>query len=159
MKPEPCRPPSGVCVSIVRPSAEDAADVASLDSHIPLNRLADCLRQGFCLALREDSGNGRPHRTVGILRYSLFWQTIPFLDLLLLEEAYRRRGFGRAMMAEWEADLHRQGYAYAMTSTQADEDAFRFYEKLGYRKVGGFFPPGQEAEELFYLKNLREGTD
>lgn len=40
-----------------------------------------------------------------------------------------------------------RGYKYVMTSTQADEDAWKFYEKLSYHKVGGFFPPEQEAEE------------
>ena len=48
------------------------------------------------------------------------------------------------------------GYKYVMTSTQADEDAWGFYEKLGYRKVGGFLPPEQEAEEWMYVKELRE---
>ena len=37
---------------------------------------------------------------------------------------------------------------------QGDEDAWKFYEKLGYHKVGGFFPPEQEAEEWMYIKEL-----
>ena len=37
---------------------------------------------------------------VGILRYQLFWETIPFLTLLLLKEAHRRQGFGRAIRTE-----------------------------------------------------------
>ena len=47
-----------------------------------------------------------------------------------------------------------RGYKYVMTSTQADENAWKFYEKLGYHKVGGFFPPEQEAKEWMYLKRL-----
>ena len=91
---------------------------------------------------------------VGVLRYSLFWETIPFLDLLYLEEAYRNRGFGTELMHEWESAMAVRGYGYVMTSTQADEDAWRFYEKLGYRKVGGFYPPKQNAEEWMYAKAL-----
>lgn len=37
---------------------------------------------------------------------------------------------------------------------QADEDAWEFYGKLGYRKVGEFFPPEQEAEEWMYVREL-----
>ena len=48
-----------------------------------------------------------------------------------------------------------RGYKYVMTSTQADEDAWKFYEKLGYHKVGGFLPPEQKAEEWIYLKQLK----
>ena len=47
------------------------------------------------------------------------------------------------------------GYAYTMLSTQADETAKFFYEKLGYRRVGAFLPPKQDAEEILYLKQIQ----
>ena len=43
------------------------------------------------------------------------------------------------------------GYKYVMTSTQADEDAWKFYEKIGYHRIGGFVPPEQETEEWMYI--------
>ena len=122
---------------------------ARLDGHIPRVRLVESIAQGRVYLWKDDTGVVR-----GLLRYSLFWQTIPFLDLIYLEEGYRRRGIGREMMAFWEAEMRAQGYASVMTSTQADEEAWKFYEALGYRKVGGFFPPEQEAEEWIYLKNF-----
>lgn len=61
---------------------------------------------------------------------------------------------GTQMMHEWETAMAIRGYKYVMTSTQADENAWKFYEKLGYHKVGGFFPPEQEAKEWMYLKRL-----
>ena len=131
--------------------SKDIQTIAKLDSHIPLSRLEDCIRNGQLYVLKDCQ------TVVGILRYSLFWQTIPFLDLLYLEEAYRGRGFGTEMMREWEKAMALRGHKYVMTSTQADEDAWRFYEKLGYKKVGGFFPPEQDAEELMYLKQLENG--
>ena len=75
-------------------------------------------------------------------------------DLLYIDEAYRNCGFGTQMMRAWESHMEACGYKYTMTSTQADEDAWKFYEKLGYHKVGGFFPPEQEAEEWMYIKTL-----
>ena len=80
--------------------------------------------------------------------------TKPFLDLLYIDEAYRGKGYGSQMMSEWEQSMKIRGYKYVMTSTQADETAWRFYEKLGYRKVGGFLPPEQDADEWIYLKQL-----
>ena len=139
---------------------KDKQKIAKLDSHIPSPRLGECVWNGQVYVLKDDSikNGGQNHRVkdpvVGVLRYSLFWQTIPFLDLLYIDEAYRNRGFGTQMMREWEAYLVGLGYKYAMTSTQADEDAWKFYEKLGYHKVGGFFPPEQEAEEWMYIKEL-----
>ena len=139
---------------------KDKQDIAKLDSHIPSSCLDECIRNGQVYVLREDptANGGRNNRlkgaVVGVLRYSLFWQTIPFLDLIYLDEAYRNRGLGTELMRKWEADMASRGYKFVMTSTQADEDAWLFYEKLGYYKVGGFFPPEQEAEELMYVKEL-----
>ncbi|MBQ7922046.1 MAG: GNAT family N-acetyltransferase [Clostridia bacterium] len=139
--------------------------IAKLDRHIPSPRLGECIGNGRVYVLKDDSvkNGGQNHRLkdpiVGVLRYSLFWQTIPFLDLLYIDESYRRMGYGTKMMREWENDMARCGYQYVMTSTQADEDAWRFYEKLGYQRVGGFFPPEQEAEEWMYSKQLGEVSE
>ena len=140
--------------------SQDQQNIARLDTHIPSSRLGECIGNGQIYILKDDSikNGGQNHRlkdpVVGVLRYSLFWQTIPFLDLLYIDEAYRNQGFGTAMVHEWEKAMATCGYEYVMTSTQADELAWRFYEKLGYRKIGEFFPPEQKAEEWMYLKRL-----
>ena len=141
---------------------KDKQKIAKLDRHIPSPRLGECILNDQVYVLKDDSikNGGQNHRVkdpvVGVLRYSLFWQTIPFLDLLYIDEAYRNRGFGTQMMQKWESLMAIRGYKYVMTSTQADETAWSFYEKLGYRKVGGFLPPEQEADEWIYLKQLGE---
>ena len=128
---------------------KDNRRIANLDRHIPPARLDECIEQGQVYVL-EDTDDS----VFGVLRYSLFWQTIPFLDLIYLNEAYRGSGYGTEMMHKWEYDMKVRGHRYAMTSTQADETAWLFYEKLGYRRVGGFFPPNQDVEEWMYLKEL-----
>ena len=121
---------------------KDNRRIANLDRHIPPARLDECIEQGQVYVL-EDTDDS----VFGVLRYSFFWQTIPFLDLIYLDEACRGNGYGTEMMRKWECDMKACGYRYVMTSTQADETAWLFYEKLGYRRVGGFFPPDQDAEE------------
>lgn len=118
------------------------------DRHIPDSRLCACIDCGQVYVLRDGD------RIVGVLRYSLFWQTIPFLDLLYLDSACRGRGYGRRMMAHWESTMAQLGYRYAMLSTQADETAKYFYEALGYHQIGAFLPPEQSADELLYVKTL-----
>lgn len=140
---------------------KDKQKIAKLDCHIPSPRLSECVGNGQVYVLKDDSikNGGQNYPVVGVLRYSLFWQTIPFLDLLYIDEAYRNRGFGTQMMCKWEETMSMMGYQYVMTSTQSDEDAWKFYEKLGYRKTGGFFPPEQEAEEWIYVKQLGEANE
>lgn len=131
----------------------DFQAIRHYDSHIPSPRLADCIGSNQVYVLK-DAG-----KIIGVLRYSLFWQTIPFLDLLYLDERCRGQGHGRSMMAHWEARMAEAGYSYIMLSTQEDETAKFFYEKLGYQPIGAFLPPDQEARELLYGKPLTPRQD
>lgn len=123
--------------------------VCQYDGHIPPDRLGDCIRRKQVYVLRDGEA------IVGVLRYSLFWQIIPFLDLLYLDEAQRGKGHGSRMMAHWEDAMAEQGFRFVMLSTQEDETAKYFYEKLGYRRIGAFLPPEQEADEILYMKELK----
>ena len=136
---------------------KDRKRIAELDRHIPPLRLDECIRNGQVYVLRDaamkNDGRQKPP-IVGVLRYSLFWQTIPFLDLLYIDVGYRGKGFGTQMMNKWEDAMKACGYQYVMTSTQSDETAWRFYEKRGYRKAGEFLPPEQTAGEWLYWKRI-----
>lgn len=129
-------------------AAEDINRILEYDCHVPSGRVAECIRNGLVYVLC-DAG-----KILGLLRYNLFWQTIPFLDLLFIAESCRGQGWGSRMMEAWEEAMACLGYHYVMLSTQEDETAKFFYEKIGYRRIGGFLPPEQEAEELMYLKEL-----
>ena len=130
--------------------AEDLVEICRYDSHIPVNRLEKCIESGFQWVLCDGE------KLVGVLRFSLFWQTMPFLDLIYIDEAYRGCGWGSRMMIRWEENMKELGYAHCMLSTQEDETAKVFYEKLGYRRIGAFLPPEQEADEIMYLKTLKD---
>ena len=70
-------------------------------------------------------------QTFGWLRFGFFWDLIPIMNLLALEEPYRRKGFGSQLVSFWENEMKRLGYTSVMTTTLADEDAQHFYRKLG----------------------------
>lgn len=131
-------------------AAEDKAKILKYDCHIPHSKVEECIQHGLVDAL-WDGGN-----LVGVLRWNLFWQTIPFLDLIFIDEAYRGQGWGIKMMETWEDAMKTKGYSCVMLSTQADETAKYFYEKLGYRRIGAFLPPEQDADEIMYLKELTQ---
>ena len=129
-------------------AGEDKQQILRYDNHIPQNQVEACIRNQRMVVLQNEK------KIVGVLRYSLFWQTIPFLDLLYIDEACRGKGYGSRMMVHWEDTMGRMGYKYVMLSTQEDENAKYFYEKLGYWRIGAFLPPEQEALEIMYLKEL-----
>jgi GNAT superfamily N-acetyltransferase len=129
--------------------AKDEKQILKYDCHIHHNKVGECIYNGLVYVLCDCD------KIVGVLRSNLFWQSIPFLDLLFIDEVYRGQGWGSKMMADWEETMKRMGYPYVMLSTQADETAKFFYEKIGYRRIGAFLPPEQEADELMYLKELK----
>lgn len=121
-------------MTIKPPLPEQLHSIRRYDRHIPEVRLQACIRNGFVHTIQSDG------QIVGVLRHSLFWQTIPFLDLIYLDEAVWGKGIGTRAMAHWEFEMRRQGYAYVMLSTQEDETAKGFYEKLGYQKIAHSCP-------------------
>lgn len=123
----------------------------SLDEHLPKSEYALKVRdkRGYVI-----SADGDP---VGVMRYNLFLDIIPFLTLIYLEEAQRGKGFGKRGMLHWEGEMRELGYSMIMTSTQVDEQAQHFYRSLGYVDRGGLFldgTPFAQPEEMFLLKVL-----
>ncbi len=93
----------------------------------------------------------------GVFRYGLFWDSIPFCNLIYIRNDRQGCGFGRKAMAAWEEEMRGAGYGMVMVSTQVDETAQHFYRRLGYQDIGGVtFPiPGYEQPmELFMAKAL-----
>lgn len=92
-------------------------------------------------------------RFVGWLRYGLFWDNVPFMNMLRLTEEYRGKGIGKALVKHWEREMRALGYSVALTSTAQTECAQHFYGKLGYKAIGSF-TLAEEPLELLFAKFL-----
>ena len=89
----------------------------------------------------------------GWLRWGYFWDSLPFMNLLYIEENQRGQGHGRQLVLAWEEAMHTAAHTQVMTSTLSDEAAQHFYRKLGYRDCGALLLPG-EALEIIFIKQL-----
>ena len=126
---------------------EDKAFWFTLDSHMSESE--------FELKIRDKRGYiisdcGKP---VGLMRYNLFWDIVPFLNLIEIEDSHQGKGFGKQAMTHWENEMHGKGHKLVMTSTQSDEQAQFFYRKLGYADCGCLML-GKEPLEILFVKNL-----
>jgi len=92
-------------------------------------------------------------KPIGIMRYNLFWDNIPFLNLIRVQEVYHKKGFGRAGMMYWESEMNALGYKFVLTSTQSDEQAQHFYRKIGYKECGSLMLD-EEPLEIIFIKYL-----
>lgn len=130
--------------------AEDFAFLSEHDRHIGPKELQEQIERGRILIAQQDG------RTIGWLRWNLFWDNTPFLNLLFLLEEHRQKGYGRQLMQAWERMMAQQGFGLLMTSTLSNEQAQHFYRALGYRDAGGLLLEG-EPLEIFFIKRLDSG--
>jgi len=97
------------------------------------------------------------NKPIGIVRYNLFWDNIPFLTLIHIEEPHHGMGYGKQFLLHWESEMRKLGYKMVMTSTQVDEQAQHFYSKLGYIARGSLSFDGMPFEqpmEMIMIKPL-----
>lgn len=123
----------------------------SLDRHLPEQEFRGKVSEKRGYVLLDE---GKP---VGLLRYNLFWDNTPFCTMLFVDWDCQRKGYGKKLVEHWESDMKAQGYGMLLTSTQVDEEAQRFYRKLGYKDCGGFVidvPGYEQPMEMFLIKGI-----
>ncbi len=86
---------------------------------------------------------------IGWLRWNLFWDNTPFLNMLFVLESHREQGYGADLVSFWERQRKEEGYPLVLTSTLANETAQHFYRKLHYVDSGALLLPGEPLEILF----------
>ena len=117
------------------------------DSHIGNELLKEKIRAKEIIVLKE---NGQ---TIGWLRYGLFWDIIPFMNMLQIKETYRRKGLGKQLVLFWESEMKKCGHKVVMTSTQSNEEGQHFYRNLEYKDAGSLLFP-KEPLEIIFIKYL-----
>jgi len=134
-------------------NTNDMTVIAKHDTAIPENVIKDkILRNEVYVAYDGD-------RFIGWLRYGLFWDIVPFMNMLEVSPDYRGKGIGRLLVKFWESEMKALGHKQVMTSTQQNEYAQHFYNALGYVAMGGFIQSfeaiSDESYEIILAKYLR----
>ena len=96
------------------------------------------------LILKDDSG-----KVCGGLLANHYWNCI-LIDILWLEEASRKQGFGKKLMLELEHIAKEKGVTLIHLDTH-EFQAPKFYEKLGY-EVLGVLEDAPLGYKRFYMK-------
>lgn len=96
---------------------------------------------------------------VGILRWNLFWDSIPFLTMIYLKDCEQKKGVGTQALKLWESARKSEGHHTIMTSTQVDETSQHFYRKLGFEDCGCLvlnrIPELEQPMEMFMVKEIK----
>jgi len=124
----------------------DFQALAALDKHVSKGELERVISSRRIVVAEADG-------IVGWLRFGLFWDELPFMNLLFVIDGERGKGYGRALCDFWENEMRSHGYKYALTSTLSNENAQHFYRKRGYKDCGSLILP-EEPLEIILLKEL-----
>ena len=131
----------------VRTATEnDLETISAYDAHISREELGYSISRNRVF-LAEEGG-----KFLGWMRYNLFWDNTPFMNMLYFLDGARRKGNGTRLVSFWESEMRALGYDTVMTSTLADEEGQFFYRRLGYTDSGALFLPGESAEIIFIKK-------
>ena len=126
---------------------QDITVLSEHDKHISESELRNIISAKRVLVMYQEDN------FIGWLRFGLFWDNIPFMNMLYILDDHRGKGNGTKLVSFWEKEMAKEGYRQVLTSTQSDEQAQFFYRKIGYTECGAILLP-KEPLEMFFIKNL-----
>ena len=130
-------------INVTFATTADLSWLTARDRHISAETLAKKAENGEILIAREVD------TSVGWLRYSLFWDQCPFINMLVVLESHRGAGIGTKLVTFFENEMHRRGFTRIMTSSLANEQGQRFFRRRGYTDCGCLLLPHEPLEILF----------
>ena len=134
----------------IRPAdIHDFTVLKEYDKHISEDELKKIIAAKRIFVMQQQDS------LIGWLRFGLFWDILPFMNMLYLLDGYRGKGNGTELVTFWEKEMAKKGYRYVLTSTQSNERAQFFYRKIGYTECGTLLLP-KEPLEIFFIKDLTQ---
>ncbi|MFO0438898.1 MAG: GNAT family N-acetyltransferase [Phenylobacterium sp.] len=135
----------------VRPAGlSDLGWLKTVDHHAAPAWIERCIAHDeYLIAIRH----GAP---VGFMRFSWFWGTLPFMDLIWVAPEWRSKGVGTMLFQFWEAAMRQSGSKTIMTSSMTDEpEPQQWHRRNGFALSGELtFGVMQQTPEVFFVKDL-----
>ena len=126
-------------------------DLGMIRHHeLPRDKIAQKISQGeIVLLLHRD-------QLIGSLWMNYLWDCVPFIDLIIIDAAYRKLGLSHILLGFVEEHFRKQGYTILYSSSQLDEPAAQTWHRhMGFEECGminGLNPGG--LGEVFFRKPL-----
>ena len=132
-----------IAVRFARP---DDLDFVSRDGYIPREVVARKI------ALEEVIVAEVGGEAVGYIRLEYLWSIVPYMALIHVLEAHRRKGVGKALLRFTTDHLRRQGHTYFYSSSQSNEpEPQAWHRHVGFEPAGGIEGINEDGStEVFF---------
>jgi GNAT superfamily N-acetyltransferase len=138
-----------VVIRVATPRDESAVlELDGSEESARRRRLADVVAQSRCVVAEVDG------RIVGFATRATFYE-YDFLELLVVDKRYRRRGIGTALARQIEATCT-SGKLFTSTN-QSNVAMQALCRRLGYEPSGIIHNLDENDPELVYVKRLLSG--
>ncbi|TXI05418.1 MAG: N-acetyltransferase [Rhizobium sp.] len=109
-----------------------------------------CIRYGEYFVAERDGA------LAGFLRFSRFWGTIPYMDMIRVLPSHRRAGVGTALFHAWESAMIEEGAEHLMTSSEwAEAEPQAWHRRNGFKAAGSIdLRIVQPSPEIFFVKDI-----
>ena len=134
-------------IEIKLATSQDYTYLVHKDHHVQPEVITKKIEDAEIIVVLDNEQN------IGWLRFNYFWDEIPFMNMLWIEEDYRKKGIGTRLVNFWEIEMQKRGNNQVMTSTLSDETAQHFYRKLEYQDCESLLLL-DGALEILFLKSL-----
>ena len=125
---------------VVYAEHSDIPDIKVFDKHISTHMLEKAISDGRVIVFKTAD------IIMGIARWSYFWDSIPFMNMLYVPDGYTHHGIGTELLCFWESEMYVQGFTRVLISTLTQEKGQHFLRKFGYRDIGSLYDEGTGLE-------------
>ena len=93
---------------------------------------------------------------VGCLIFDFIWGKLPFLDKIIVDVKFRRKGIARSLLAGFEDVLRKKGCDRILSSSQSNEaEPQAWHLKCGFVQTGVISRINEDgSDEVFFVKIL-----
>lgn len=127
----------------------------------PHSKFINPVRIRYKLSAQEIILAFESEKPVGIIKFSYFWATRPYLDLIWVNDELRGLGIGSQLLHFFEAFLIEQGHTHLLTSSQENEpEPQTWHKKHGFYEIGTLSDinlPYENTKEIFFIKRIAQG--
>ena len=131
----------------------DIPDIHAFDNAYLSERLIESIKENRIFIMK---GSGK---ILGVMRYNFFLESIPCLDVLILDSTHTKMDYFRKMLGYWEFRMRDLGYLYVMVTMFADQAEIYSLGKFSYQKMGEFSLPLADESLLVFTKELNQHED
>jgi L-amino acid N-acyltransferase YncA len=150
-------------LNAIRPIYIDFADISDLRAYrnfAPHSKYIDPNRIKRKIKGKEIILAKNGNDMVGLLKFTYFWSTRPYIEFIFVNENLRGMGIGRQLLDFLEHYLIENEYAYVFSSSEEkDSHAISWHKRNGFKEMGVLKDlnlPHDDTAEIFFSKKISD---